>query len=228
MARNAKMVESLRLLRGLGLPVGTILDVGVRHLTWPLIEVFPDKKHVLFEPITDYFPQIRKYYASIDYELVNAAVYDVDGTVSIHSERKTLGDEISHSYIVQNATDTSHVVDCIRLDTFLLTRDIFCPYLLKIDVEGPDIPVAILQGCQQTLTQTSVVVIEMTVDRFVERASLLDKAGFGIWDIVDLCYYGECLWQVDALFVSRRYLAEISSLRPMHQQPFCPQLWQAS
>lgn len=222
------MVESLRLLRGLGLPVGTILDVGVRHLTRPLIEVFPDKKHLLFEPIADYFPQIKRYYASIDYELVNAAVCDVDGTVIIHSERKTLGNEISHSYIVQDVTETSRIVDSIRLDTFLSASDRSGPYLLKIDVEGSDIPSAILRGCQKTLAQTSVVVIEITVDRFMQRASLLDLAGFDIWDIVDLCYYAECLWQFDALFVNRRYKADIPSLRPIHQKPFCPELWQAT
>lgn len=67
----------------------------------------------------------------------------------------------------------------------------------------------------------------MTVDRFVRRATLLDKAGFNLWDIVELCYYGECLWQVDAIFVNRKYGNEIPSLRPMHQKPFDVNLWQA-
>lgn len=90
--RNTKLIESLCLLRSIELPVGTVLDIGVRHLTYPLIKVFPDKKHVLFEPIEEYFPAIRADYASIDHELVNAAVYDRNGAVIIHSERKTLGD----------------------------------------------------------------------------------------------------------------------------------------
>jgi FkbM family methyltransferase len=226
MRRNAKMAESLRLLRSLEVPIETILDVGVQHLTPPLVEVFPDKKHLLFEPIADYFPHIIKNYSSTDYDLVNAAVCDVDGTVTIHSERKNLGNEISHSYIVQDVTATSRIVDSIRLDTFLSGGSRSAPYLLKIDVEGADVPAAILRGCQNTLAQTSVVVIEMTVDRFTQRTNLLDQAGFDIWDVVDLCYYGDCLWQFDALFISRRFKQAIPLLRPMHQKPFRRELWQ--
>lgn len=191
--RNPKLIESLYLLRSIGLPVETVLDIGVRHLTYPLIKVFPDKKHVLFEPIEEYFPAVRNNYASIDHELVNAAVFDRDGTVIIHSERKTLGDQISHSYIVDNNTASSRVVKSISIDRFLVESERSQPYLLKIDVEGAEIPEAIIRGCERALTQTSAVIIEMTVDRFVRRATLLDKAGFNLWDLVELCYYGECL-----------------------------------
>jgi len=221
------MLESLRLLRRLELPIDTILDVGIQHSTPSLIEVFPDKRHILFEPIDDYFNQITKNYSSMDYELVNAAVCDVDGTVTLHSERKTLGTEISHSWIVQKATENSRVVDSIRLDTFLSKKSNLGSCLLKIDVEGAEIPISILQGGRETLKHTSVVVIEMTVDRFVERAKLLDQAGFDIWDIVALCYYGDCLWQCDVIFVSRQCKNDIPSLRPIHQTPFRPELWQA-
>lgn len=221
------MLESLRLLRSLELPIDTILDVGVQHATPSLIEVFPDKRHILFEPIDDYFNQITRNYSSVDYELVNAAVCDVDGTVTLHSERKTLGNEISHSWIVQKVTENSRIVDSIRLDTFLSKQNRLGSYLLKIDVEGSDIPASILQGGLKTLGETSVVVIEMTVDRFMQRAKLLDQAGFDIWDVVDLCYYGDCLWQFDAIFVSRQCKKDIPSLRPIHQMPFRPELWQA-
>jgi FkbM family methyltransferase len=165
---------------------------------------------------------------SVDYELDNAAVCEVDGTVTIHSERKTLGNEISHSWIVQKVTENSRIVDSIRLDTFLSKQNKLGSYLLKIDVKGSDIPASFLQGGLDTLKHTSVVVIEMTVDRFMQRAKLLDQAGFDIWDIVNLCYYGDCLWQCDVIFVSRQCKKGIPSLRPpMHQTPFRPELWQA-
>ena len=228
MIRNGKMVESLRLLRSLELPIDTILDMGIQHSIPSLIEVFPDKRHILFEPIDDYFDQIARNYSSVDYELVNAAVCDVDGTVTIHSERKTVGTEISHSWIVPKVTENSRIVDSIRLDTFLSKKNRLGSYLLKIDVEGSDIPASILQGGLETLEDTSVVVIEMTVDRFMQRAKLLDQAGFDIWDIVDLCYYGDCLWQCDVIFVSRQCKKDMPSLRPpIHQTPFRPELWQA-
>jgi hypothetical protein len=61
--RNAKMLESLRLLRSVELPIDTILDVGVQHATPSLIEVFPGKRHILFEPIDDYFYQVTRNYS---------------------------------------------------------------------------------------------------------------------------------------------------------------------
>jgi hypothetical protein len=51
------------------------------------------------------------------------------------------------------------------------------PSLLKIDVEGPDVPAQILRGARDFLQRTSVVVIEMTVDKFMERAILLHETG---------------------------------------------------
>ncbi len=225
--RQTRLSDSLRALKSSGLPIGTILDVGIQYATPPLMEVFPDKKHILFEPIEDYFPQIAKNYAAIDHQLIHAAVSDSDGEVNIHSERKTLGNTISHSYIVKEATTASRLVKSLRLDTFLESADLLPPYLLKVDVEGAETPAAILRGAEKTLAQSSAVVIEMTVDRFMERARLLEAAGFGLWDLVDLCYYGDCLWQVDAVFVSLDYKAQIPALRPMAQKPFRPELWQS-
>lgn len=226
--RKARLAESLGILRARGLPVHTVLDVGVQYGTPPLVEAFPDKRHVLFEPIAEYHPRISTNYSEMAHSVVGAAVSDTDGEVHLSSERKSSSSEISHSYIVRQATNSTREVQSIRLDTFLANDEAQQPYLLKIDVEGADIPAAILRGALKTLSHTSAVVIEMTVDRFMERAALLDSAGFDLWDLVDLCYYDDCLWQTDAIFVNRRYKSELPMLSPMHQTPFRRELWQES
>jgi FkbM family methyltransferase len=224
--RVATLRDSLRMLKEAGLPVAKILDVGVQHATPPLIEAFPDKPHFLFEPIDDYFSHIHSNYAALDYRIVEAAVSDRDGETFFHSEKKNRGAEISHSWIVDRPTDASRSVKTIRLDTYLEEHGQEGPYLLKIDVEGPNVPSSILQGALRTLTQSSAVVIEMTVDRFMQRASILHDAGFDLWDSVDHCYYGGCLWQFDAVFINRKLKDEIPSFRPMHSKPFRRELWQ--
>lgn len=225
--RNAKIRESLATLKSSLPPVRNVIDVGVQHSTPPLIEAFPDSHHFLFEPVAEYHPFIHSHYKALRYTLVEAACSDTDAEVILHSERKTRGDEISHSYIVAKPTSTSRVVRSLSLDSYFASTGLTGPSLLKIDVEGPDVPTQILRGATQVLSSVDAVVIEMTVDRFMERAVLLHSAGFDLWDLCDLCYYGGCLWQADAVFIRHDVKEQHLALRPMHQKPFRPELWQS-
>lgn len=226
MQRTTKILESLTLLRQSGLPIADVLDVGILHGTPVLMEVFKDKTHHLFEPIDDYFTIIKNNYSKINYHLVHAAVSDKDGEVFVHSAKKYGDGQISHSWITEAATESSRSVPAITLDSYIKSSKSNGPYLLKIDVDGAPIPAAILRGAKNTLEECSTVVIEMTVERFFERASLLNASGFDLWDICALCYYGDCLWQFDAVYVNRKYKAKLPSLQPMHIHPFDPSRWQ--
>lgn len=225
--RTTKLEESLKVLTTLGLPICDVLDVGVLTGTPVLMKQFPDRTHHLFEPIDDYFDDIRLNYAHIDHRLVHAAVDDASGEVLMHSARKMGDGNISHSWITNTASDASRRVRAITLDEYVANTPGRAPYLLKIDVDGAPVPAAILRGARNMLQSCSVVLIEMTVDRFVERAALLDSAGFDLWDLTAICYYGDCLWQCDAVFVNRRFKKQIPDLSPMHKQPFVPSRWQS-
>lgn len=224
--RTTDIEESLRLLRSGGLPVEEVLDVGVQHGTPALMRVFEDKRHHLFEPVEDYFPRIRANYGSIRHELIHAAVSDGDAEVLLHTARKTGSGEISHSWISDTPTDAGRRVPTLRLDTYVGRSAARGPFLLKVDVEGPGVPAAILRGAAETLQQCSMVVIEMTIERWLERALLLEAAGFDLWDLTALSYYGECLWQFDAVFVKRSFKGLLPSLQPIHQAPFDIARWQ--
>ncbi len=224
--RMAKIQDSLQQIRRTGIPICTIVDVGIQHSTPALIQTFPDVPHVLFEPVEEYYPHIREKYAQLDHQLVEAAVSDFDGEVMLHTEKKTRGAEVSHSHITNKKTASSRMVRSVTLDKFFIGNQLPKPYLLKIDVEGANVPASIIRGARWMLQHTSVVVIEMTVDRFMERGLLLHEAGFDLWDIADLCYYGDCLWQADVVFVNRQLKQSTPALRPMHDRPFLPELWQ--
>lgn len=223
--RSPSLYNSLNQLKSIGIPVDMILDVGVQHRTLPLIKVHPDIRHMLFEPISEYYPHISNNYEAIDHLIVQAAVSDVDGQVFMHSEKNNRGDEISHSWIVDNPSGDTRTVNTITLDYYL--ESIYCKnFLLKIDVEGWDVPQKILSGAKNILNRTSVVVIEMTVDTFLARANILSASGFVLWDLVDLCYYDNVLWQADAIFVQKHLKQNFPSLAPMHRKPFNQKLWQ--
>lgn len=225
--RSAKLQDSLQYLRQTGIPIATVVDVGIQHSTPVLLKVFPDIPHVLFEPIREYYPHIRKNYAGVSYQLIEAAVSDFNGEVLLRTEKKTHGNEISHSYIVKTQSPNSRKVSSITLDRFYTENELEAPILLKIDVEGPDVPSNIIRGAGHLLQRTSAVVIEMTVEKFMERAELLHQADFDMWDITDLCYYGNCLWQADVVFVRREIKQSLMALRPMHERPFRSELWQS-
>jgi FkbM family methyltransferase len=225
--RTTRIQESLTQLRLSGIPLAAVLDVGVQTGTPVLMDVFRDLTHHLFEPVDDYFPEIRKNYREVPHRLVHAAVSDTEGEVLLHSARKMNDGKISHSWITQQPTDSTRRVPAITLDAYLQREAVKGPFLLKVDVDGAAIPAAILRGGARALQECSAVVIEMTVDRFFERAALLDAAGFDLWDLSALCYYGDCLWQFDAVYLNRTYKQSLPSLKPMHAGPFRPELWQA-
>lgn len=225
--RTTRIDESLTLLRNCGVPVDSILDVGVLAGTPVLMEAYPDRTHHLFEPVDDHFDAIRRNYAAIPHRLVHAAVTDSDGQVLLHTARKLNDGKISHGWITAQATESSRWVPAITLDSYVQRERLPGPFLLKIDVDGAPVPAAILRGAARTLQQCSAVLIEMTVDRFFERAALLDAAGFDLWDLAALCYYGDCLWQFDAVYVNRSHKLGLPALKPMHAGPFRPEVWQA-
>ena len=227
--RVATTPDSLQQLCRSGLEFGAVIDVGIQHATPVLIKTFPKLHHYLFEPIEEYTPFIHKNYADLSYDLIGAAVTDFDGTLNLKTEKKTRGDEISHSYIVNRASDTTREVRALTLDSYFARKGPpSAPYFLKIDVEGPKVPAQILAGAQTLLQDTAVVMIEMTVNTFMQRARLLDDMGFDIWDICDLCYYDGSLWQVDVLFVRRDVKEAFADLRPMDRKPMQKELWQGS
>ncbi len=225
--RNAKVRECLQQLRKSKVDITHIIDVGIQHSTPALIETFPDLRHYLFEPVEEYYPHIRRNYEKIDYNLVEAAVSDTDAELILKTQKKTRGDEISHSFLTSTRTADTRTVRALRLDSYFASHSPANQYLLKVDVEGADVPSAILRGAKGIMNNVAVVMIEMTVDRFMDRAIILHNEGFDLWELADLCYYGDCLWQFDAFFIRRDIKKANIDLRPMSQVPFRSDLWQS-
>jgi hypothetical protein len=91
--------QSLSILQQYGVPVRTVLDVGVLHGTPELIEVFPDIRHILFEPVAEFANHIAKAYAGTPHTLVSAAVSDRSGETALETTSIIPGLEISHMIV---------------------------------------------------------------------------------------------------------------------------------
>lgn len=229
--RMPTMQDSLKVLLECGVEVNTVLDVGILTGTQPLMEVFPDIKHHLFEPVDLHFKTISNNYRNISHELHHVALSNEDGSVflackSIHNDGK-----ITHSEVVPDEVsdkDVPGLISCkeikrARLDSITKDARIEPPYLLKIDVDGHEMP--ILEGALQTLKDSTIVVIEAPLNKvalphFFERSKFLMDNGFYLVDIVDLAYYDGMLWQADLVFVRKSVADNIDRLRPFESDSF--------
>lgn len=226
--RRPTKFDCLRTLISNGLDIKTVLDVGVLDDTEALRVAFPASKHYLFEPVEEFHPAIRENYKDVDFELVGAAVSDKDGAVNL-ATRSILPDmPISHSGIQDdNSGDTAsniRQVKSIRLDTFVRLKGISSNILLKIDVDGAEMKV--LKGAEGVLDCIDVVIIEASRTYCFERFEFLNRNGFGLFDIVDVCYYAGFFHQADLVFL-RRPLLEDPRFNGWLRGPFRKEQWQS-
>lgn len=208
--------DSLRLLKENKLPIDVILDVGVQRKTQDLIDAFPDKKHILFEPIEEFFPDIQKHYASIDHIFAKYAVTSISAPVRMRVQ-KADSYQITHGRVVGADGVADREVPGITLDDYFAANPTDAAMLLKIDVDGHELEV--LKGAGKTLRQTSVIVIEASLFTFHERFNAVTNHGFFLWDIIDLCYFHQNLSQVDLVFVNQS-LRDHPGMHPWKQFPF--------
>ena len=93
--RSPQKLNALSVLTERGVPFSTVLDVGVLTGTPELIAAFPNRKHVLFEPVVEFHEEIRKTYAHIPHVLVNTAVSNSTGKTTLAVSSMIDGVEIS-------------------------------------------------------------------------------------------------------------------------------------
>jgi FkbM family methyltransferase len=215
--RYPSKASMLGFLRRVEIPVGTVIDVGAHEETLELRQAFPELRHILFEPASEFHDALRKNYSGMDYVLVPVALSDQDGTGHLH-KRAIEGNKISHSTLVDGPIDKPiEIVSTLRLDHFMHNRDDRKPYLLKLDVDGFEIP--IMQGCEGIWDDVSCVILEATTGSFPERMNFILSKGFKLFDIVDPCYYYGMFSQVDLVFIAEKFW-ENPDLHPWQTKKF--------
>jgi FkbM family methyltransferase len=223
MKRFPSKTNSLRALKRLGVEFGTVLDVGVHEQTPELRLEFPQLRHLLFEPASEFFPKIQENYAGTNYELIPAAVSNTDGDGRLKKVSIDGGD-VSHSSLVWGDMDADVTVETIRLDTFLKARNEPKPYLLKVDVDGFELP--ILEGAEGIWDDISCIIVEATQTTFLQRMEFIVSRGFQLFDIIDTCYYYGVFSQSDLVFVSQKVVDKLPRLRPWETEPFTWDQWE--
>jgi FkbM family methyltransferase len=211
------------LLKKFNIPIETIIDVGVFVDTPVLRSFFPDKTHILFEPIEEFRPIIENTYRDIQHKLYSFPLYEEDCEVKMKislDENK----KIKHSRITKEDCKNFRIMQAKKLDSVLKDADFKKPYFLKLDVD--DAELEILKGAVETLKYCSVIQIEMHPRDFLKRSNFIEQHGFKLFDIVDNIYYEGQLRQFDMFFVKKDILIECN--RDFENMKlFDPNLWKS-
>ena len=190
--------------------ISTIIDVGILTSTLDLMRVFKKQKHILIEPLKEYFDVIEKNYANanIDYKLLKLAASNKKGKQFLETQnhRPSLGDKfggVTASNLVfsnkVNPNKSNGVT--VKTDTLdNIKRLSSGPFLIKIDVDGAEFE--ILEGLQD-IKDVFVIVVESWVSRIADFQSVMDKKGFDLYDVTDLAYFRGQLSQVDLIFINK-------------------------
>ena len=209
--RHPTKAHAIAKLKQMGVPVGTVLDVGILSATYELLTGYADKHQVLMEPIVEFEDRIRKKYtdANVSHELVMVAVSNRNGTVPMRTASVRDDVNITHARMTDESSapaDNVRVVPTQTLDSIVKERNLEKPYFLKVDVDGAELDV--LEGAKETLQDCSVVCIETGISTLFERGNVIHKAGFQLFDISDICYYDDRFVQADLLFLNHKTIQE--------------------
>lgn len=210
----------LRALRARGVEIASVIDVGVQRQTASLIECFPDAPHLLIEPVSAFYADIARNYKSLRHEIVAAAASDENGVGRLATSA-IAGEGVTHAHVGEAGED----VALRRLDSLLPKEAFPAPYLLKIDVDSTEASMKALAGAAGIMGGVHCIVCEMIATHFVALAAQIEAAGFALWDIVDVTYYDDVLYQCDAVFVRRASLATNGKLKPFSAASFDPKKW---
>ena len=207
------------------LTINAIIDIGVNIQTIELIKAFPDIHHYLFEIDPIYNDSIHSNYSDLKYSLHNVGLSDKSGLMFINSFSIHGNNQITHTVIRNqpinsyngNVILSSKEVVIQRLDEVDQVFQSGC--LMKIDVDGAD--VTVFKGAEGLLNLIDVVVIESTISKLTETIQIISSCGYFLADMADIIYYGECIYQVDLIFIRN----EFRDLFVENFQPFKSHQW---
>lgn len=204
--REPRKGAAFGVLKGRGVPVDCIVDVGVLQGTRELIESFPELHHYLFEPVLECNPAISQSYRYIKHEVINVAVGLQDQPGHMYCTGGAGESGSSARFVPGGALSPESNIKTVSLDHYFENQFKYNNAFLKIDTDGNEENVIL--GATDFVEKCSVVMVETTSTRLVPIVSLMQDRGFVVFDIVEPCYYDEALWQCDIIFIRKEIFQE--------------------
>ena len=210
--------KSFKKFRKMGFSPEVVLDIGAYEGNWAkdFKKIFPDSQILMFEAQTskeDCLSKLCKKIPGLSYqiELLGCSEQQVEFNLyetasSVLKEHHSTGARVEQRTMVQ-------------LDHLLANTAYSKPDMVKIDTQGYELE--ILKGAEQTLSNASAVLLEVSLIDIYKNVPLVDEVmlfmkirGFVLFDICSLIYrpLDEALYQSDFLFVKSGLFARNSKI----------------
>jgi len=200
--------------------IKTVLDVGANEgeTAVEFRQMLPDVDVISFEPLADSYAKMRAKLGNESWwKGYNLAAGAENGQTVIHRSAYSLSSSLlpmatAHKEAYPyTAGSTQETIEVAKLDTVIEGLMPKVPFLLKLDVQGFEIPA--LRGAESVLAHCAVVVVETSFIELYENQLLfgdvyayLVERGFvymGAWGQRDSPINGQP-FQQDGIFVKRK------------------------
>jgi FkbM family methyltransferase len=153
----------------MGFQPETVVDVGVASGTPELYTAFPSSYFLLIEPLKEFEPCLKSILSRYNGSYILAAAGANSGKARFNVHEGNLGGSSLYKETMGAERDGYEItVPLLRIDDVLKEKELEGPYLIKADVQGAELEV--LEGAQQSLNQTEVVVLEVSLFEFMKGA----------------------------------------------------------
>jgi FkbM family methyltransferase len=204
---------SLVLLANGGMRFGTYIDVGCAEGLYGLAlwhaGLLRDATIINIDANSLYEPSLQRIQSAIGGHYRICAVGEQTGTVEMHSSAHPYwasAAEVTDRYweTVNVQIGETITVPCFTLDDLIGGIAPKPPHLLKLDIQG--LEARVLRGGPRTLADTAVIVCEVNVYAFHEINSIIEQAGFSLYDLTHLnrSHDHKLRW-FDAVYLHRSY-----------------------
>lgn len=214
------MDDALKFIKSMGFYPDLIIDVGAGNGTLPLLNNFHEARHLLFEPLTEFEPELEALKKDYNLEFNICAIGGAKTTVSINVHKDIYGSSLLNEEDGKIANGKPRQVEMITLQDVSDMYEISPSnlLLLKLDVQGAEMQV--LKSGEDILNRAAIIIIECSFFRFQKNAPevtdiiiFMKSKGFVIYEMVDFHNrpFDNALAQVDVIF-----LRENGPLRKSH------------
>jgi FkbM family methyltransferase len=196
---------ALRRVARKSVPVSTVIDIGASDGRWTarVLPFYPQAQYCLLDANPVHEAALRTFTATrSNTQYVMTAAGDHVGEVYFDTSDDLGG--VAQNHPVPGWTR----IPVTTLDALVEAKHLLAPFLIKLDTHGHEVP--ILEGARQTLTQTSLIIMEaynfpISPDclRFYEICLYLRERGFLPVDMIDPLHRQRdgIFWQCDLVFM---------------------------
>lgn len=190
-----------------------VADIGANQGNWTraLLSIFPNASCLMFEPVPAFAGDLKRISESQHAHYWGVGISDSDGTLDLCSVTQN-GAATSGSTFLESSHAESYglakiPVQVRSLDSLVSSHEIPIPELVKIDVEGFEMPV--LRGAESLFGLTELFIIELSLYSFWQQpifhevVSWMASRGYVLYDLAGFNRrpVDGALGQVDACFV---------------------------